>query len=540
MIPEKISTKKTRQKTDYNSSRQRKKTLCDSLPPDTTNNLFPILRRRKALTIGIVLLCFSSALLAINHSAQKPALSLSIESHKHYKSLPLEKKQSEDIAFTKTFNAAQNHYKTLKTRLSTFINNDGSLNLNTHKATKLLKSQTLTTFLKEKDEQEKAIETLSGRYGEKHPKMIKARTGLATKKTQITAEQKILLGALIDKYIAAKTTFDTLKKEQQHKEQEAQKNRSKVIPFLSSMPVPTPDIQFSKPTPPQIQLIGISLLASLFMGLLIPFIIERNRKTFLNGNQLSHTFGLPCYALIPEVFTFGYKNKPLADAVLDNPSDTLAEAVRSLRLNIKLKSKKTAHQDKVILLTSGTAGEGKTTLATWLGRLAAQSGERVLLIDANLRTPMLYEALNVPGSKNGATLIEYLSGKAAYEDIIDSSDQSNLHIIYSRSVPGSAINLLSSNKMAALLSKLKDAYDLILIDTPPCLNHTDAQALCPHADLLLYFVHWNKTKRDVIHKGLSQFLSFKHLHTGLVLSRIDLEKHIKYGYGTLIYEDEDE
>ncbi|MFP4387065.1 MAG: polysaccharide biosynthesis tyrosine autokinase [Alphaproteobacteria bacterium] len=423
-------------------------------------------------------------------------------------------------------------FLSLRSRLTSLIDKQGNIR-NNNKALEQLSSAQLETLVEQKKEIEDKQAALSLRYGEKHPKIINIRSRLAEINVQIRQERENLVKTLIEEYTNAKQAYDILERSYRPQRIAATlssdiANTPVNVQIMERAKIPTNPVYPDKP-----QLIGLSAIASVLLGLAFPFLIERSRNTILSGNQLLHTFGLPCYALIPEAHAKDMK--ALADQVLDNPSDTLAEAVRSLRLNIKLKSHGKEREDKVITLTSSHNDEGKTTLCAWLARLAAKSGERVLLIDANLRDPALHTALN---RKNMLSLVEYLSCKASLNEVIDESDPSGLHAIYGRSVPNSAMDLLSSDKMTQLLAEARKTYDLIIIDTPPSLLHADARALQPHTDLLLYLVGWNKTKRSVIHKGLLQFQGHANTRTALVLSNIDLKKHVAYGYGEVICEEE--
>ena len=569
--------------------------LAPTPPRDTTNHLFPVLRRRKTMALAIFLLCFGSALFAIesitpiyrahaklalnvqdksllykqlyklqsarqspdtirislfpgsnvidvfnyDHDPQRATKVLNsftrdfmVRANSKFSSEPEPKKRAEKTPDTPEYLEAKNKYLILKTRLANFINKDGSINLEgDEQAKERLRSETLDDLLEKERKQNYAFDVLSQRYGEKHPKIIEARAELATISAQIKAEREALLSSLIDDYINAKTTFDALEKASQTPDiVDNNQPTSKLPPVQILKTAGAPE----KPVfPNKNRMIGFSLLLSLLLAVLIPLLVEKLRKTFISGQELSNFFGLPCYALIPEIQ--GEENKPLADYVLDNPSDTLTEAVHSLHLNIKLKGTDQETENKVVLVTSSKEDEGKTMLCTWLARLSAKSGERVLLIDANLRDPCVHKALN---GRNTLSLVEYLAGKAQLDEVTDKADPSGLHVIYGRAIPNSVLDLLSSRKMEKFLQEARELYDLIIIDTPACLASADARALSANADLLLYLVGWNKTKRDVIHKGLSQFLSFTQIRTALILSNINLKKHIEYGYGDVICEDD--
>ncbi|MCK5374113.1 MAG: AAA family ATPase [Alphaproteobacteria bacterium] len=586
-------------------------------PPDTSNNILPILSRRKILALSISFFCFGIGLLAIeyiptiyrahaqlafpnqnnafietqlhmmqnsnsarglklqevkrarsthnaytfisserlnfthipnsyivnlsydSHSAVQSALTLNRFINAYMKQIKQVPPPSSSftvlpsLVLTPKYQKAQTRYLELKVQLSAFIGGNGRLNVHNNKAAlDHLHSGLLDNLLERKRRYDYGLENLFLRYGEKHPRIINIRAEILALEKQIKQEREALLANLIDEYISAKKMRDTLaeKASKHEKEIASQRPAQQNIMQLIKPAIPPQNPIF----PDKPRLIALSALVSLFLGLLIPVIVERSRKTFLSGRRLSHSFGLPCYALIPE--TKKEDDEILSDYVLNYPSSTLVEALRSLRLNIKLKNGHFTKDNKVILVTSSKDNEGKTTLCTWLGRLAAKSGEKVLLIDANLRAPAVHQALN---GENTMSLIEYLTGKASLNEVIDkSTDPSGMHIIYGRAAPNSALDLLSTKKMGQLIEDMKASYDLVIIDTPSCLTNADARALSPHSDLLLYLVSWNKTKRNVIHRGLLQFLNFAHIRTALVLSNINLKKHVKYGYGEVIYEEQ--
>ncbi len=298
-------------------------------------------------------------------------------------------------------------------------------------------------------------------------------------------------------------------------------NNVKVISPATTTPDPI--------SPNRAKLSLIALIASLLTAAIIVIIIEKNNKTFLTGKQLEAAFKQPCYALLPRVKSD--KDKPIANYVIDNIESDIAEAVRNLRLNIKLYSNIKSKTAQVVMLTSSIADEGKTTLSTWLGHLSAKAGERVIIIDTDLREPRLHKAL---GTDNTLSLVDYLTGSDKLENVIDKNLQSGLHAIYGRSVPASALDLICSNKMDDLIRNLKKDYDLIIIDTPACMAIPDARAVRIYCDLMLYIVSWNKTDREVIHRGLSQFTNLEKPDIATVLTNIDVKKHVQYGYGDVI------
>ena len=447
----------------------------------------------------------------------------------------------------------------LKALIAPFLNEDGTLELNPL-ASVIRESQVIHDLETEKKKHQRALSALSLRYGEKHPKIQNINTEIENIEDQINQESKAIMLDLKIEYDSAQARLKELEAEKyiipalDNRHHYAtlnvlEANLSQAQALLSNMTInqagypsnPIADIinniRVITPAtvpalpiyPNKVKLTAISFIASFMLAALIVIMIERNRKTFLSGRQIENALHKPCYALIPNIK--GDKNKALADYVLDHPGSDIAEAMRTLHLNIKLLTNSYASKCKVVMMTSSKPNEGKTTLCAWLARLSAKSGARVLLIDADLRTPSVHSSL---GQKNKLSLVDYLSGKSKPEDIIDTKDPSGMHVIYGSAVPNSALDLVSSRKMDKLVLSLKNDYDLIIIDTPACMAVSDARALFKNCDLLLYAVAWHKTRREVVHNGLSQFTKSGNQQIATVLSNIDVKKHVQFGYGEVV------
>lgn len=464
--------------------------------------------------------------------------------------------------------SAQNNlkYKREKENLSAlegliapFLNEDGTLELNPL-ASIIRESEVIQGLEREKKNYQRKLNTLSLRYGEKHPKIQNIKTELSSVTEQIDQESRAIMldlkieydrtQARLKELESSKHTLATLNnghhgeslKVLEANLSQAQALLSNItdaqigyppitmVDMLNNIRIITPATVPTLPVyPNKLSLTAISFITSLLIAALIVIMIEKNRKTFLSGRQIENALHQPCYALIPNVK--GDKDKALADYVIDHPSSDVAEAVRALHLNIKLNAGAKNSKCKVVTITSSKPNEGKTTLCAWLGRLSAKSGSRVLLIDADLRSPCLHTSL---GKKNTLSLVDYLSGANKIEEIIDTKDPSGVHVIYGRSVPNSALDLVSSKKMDKLILSLRNDYDLIVIDTPACMAVSDARAAHKNSDLLLYAVAWHKTRREVVHNGLSQFVGSETPQIATVLSNIDVKKHVQFGYGEVV------
>ena len=169
--------------------------------------------------------------------------------------------------------------------------------------------------------------------------------------------------------------------------------------------------------------------------------------------------------------------------VLDDPQSLSAEAYRVLRMSLHYATSGT--KPRSVLITSADMGAGKSTITANLGILLAQIDRSVLLVDADLRHPVLHTLLQVPGALG---LSSYLSGRAALEAVVTRTSVPKLFLMPSGPIPPNPSDLLSSHRMRDLLKTVAEQYDLVLLDSPPVLAASDATTLAPVVDGILLVV----------------------------------------------------
>jgi capsular exopolysaccharide synthesis family protein len=167
--------------------------------------------------------------------------------------------------------------------------------------------------------------------------------------------------------------------------------------------------------------------------------------------------------------------------VLDDPQSLAAEAYRVLRVHYAMSGAK----PRSVLITSADVGAGKSTVTANLGILLAQVDRSVLLVDADLRRPVLHTLLRVPGSPG---LTSYLSHQATLEAVVTRTPVPKLALMPSGPIPPNPSDLLSSRRMRDLLRTLAEQYDVVLVDSPPVLAASDATTLAPIVDGVLLVV----------------------------------------------------
>lgn len=181
-----------------------------------------------------------------------------------------------------------------------------------------------------------------------------------------------------------------------------------------------------------------------------------------------------------------------------NPSSHISESFRSLRTYIRQLDLMKGEGGKVILFTSAEGREGKTTILSNLAVSFVQDGKKVVVIDCNLRHPGLHTVFEVEGSDG---LAAYLDGQQEADKIAVYGNLANLAVIPAGKSSISPPDLLGNDKMPALLASLKESYDLILLDSSPVVEFSDARILAPQADGVILVARYGKSKRESIRKA---------------------------------------
>jgi capsular exopolysaccharide synthesis family protein len=273
--------------------------------------------------------------------------------------------------------------------------------------------------------------------------------------------------------------------------------------------------------------IGISIPAGLILGLMLAFAAERLDSGFKTTSQLENLLGVPVLSTIPEVASLDKAPFNAADLIIDKPMSSFTEAVRGLQLGLTLSN--VDKQPKVILVTSSVPGEGKTTLAVSLARMAARSGMKTIIIDGDLRRPNIAKAFGGVESEQG--LIEVLTGKMPLDTCVSKDPRSDVVVLPCLQTPANPADVLASQAMQQLVENLRKVFDLVIIDSAPILPVNDTKILSRLADAVLFVVRWEKTPRDAAVSALRSLVDVHAPVPGVALARADNERFRYYSYG---------
>ncbi len=273
-------------------------------------------------------------------------------------------------------------------------------------------------------------------------------------------------------------------------------------------------------------IVGFTFVASVALAVMLIVLVERLDNGFRSAQQVEHSTGVATLGMIPFLADGKRVGVMSEDYAVERPTSSFAEAFRSLRAGLMLSD--VDNPPKVVMVSSSVPGEGKTLVSLSLGRIAAESGQRVVLVECDFRRPRIRKV--VSGLEDEG-LLATLESEGTNDHGIYIDNKSGLHIIPAVGKIPNPADVLASMHMKRLIERLKKNYDFIVLDSPPILAVSDARVLSTLADKTLYLIRWAHTPRPLAINGIKQLLDDGTDLAGVVLTQVNLRKHAKYGYG---------
>ncbi len=282
----------------------------------------------------------------------------------------------------------------------------------------------------------------------------------------------------------------------------------------------------SAPSTPGPKLFGaVGFTASLMLGTLLALLMERFDSGLRSARQVEQTLGLPALGLVPRLARLKGNQRP-HQYLMAKPLSAYAESIRAIYTSLQLSNVDDPPQ--VILITSSLPQEGKTTLALSLATFAASSGQRVLLMDVDLRHPNVHRDLGVKPTQG---LVEHMAGELELDDVLVHSEEAALWYLPVKRQTANPTDLLGSQKMKLLFGQLRERFDFIVLDSAPLLGVTDTKVVSRFADKVLFVMQWDQTSKDTAINALGHMREARGNVAGVVLTQVDVRKHAQYGYG---------
>lgn len=280
--------------------------------------------------------------------------------------------------------------------------------------------------------------------------------------------------------------------------------------------------------------VTMAFMLSLVFGCGLALFLEYLDDTVRTTEDVENILRLPALAVIPTIDT-AQKRKLLAagaggenqnnpgrsELLISNDSrSALAEAYRQLRTSILLST--AGHAPKSLLVTSSVPSEGKTTTAVNTAISLAQTGAKVLIIDADMRRPRLHGIFQVSNEHGLSSILSSQMEEDEMLDIIQHDDESNLYLLPSGAVPPNPAELIGSEQMSRMLKIMEANFTHVVVDSPPIASFTDGVLISAMVDGVLLVVHSGKSSRQVIKRARQLLGEVGAKLFGVVLNNVNL------------------
>ncbi|MGA2854913.1 MAG: polysaccharide biosynthesis tyrosine autokinase, partial [Verrucomicrobiota bacterium] len=260
----------------------------------------------------------------------------------------------------------------------------------------------------------------------------------------------------------------------------------------------------------------LGIVIGLVVGVGLAFFIEYLDTSVKTIDDVERALQTPVLGVIPQNVGF------LIDEGIESQH---SEAYRVLRTNF-LFSRKDERLNSIVVVSAG-AGEGKSTTVLNLATVFAQAGQRVLLVDSDLRRPTLHKLLKVG---NSLGLTNYLLKQNTLEEVIQRTSIPTLDLLASGKLPSSSMNILGSVSMKDMVAELKQRYDFVFFDSPPIMGVSDAAILASEMDMVIQVIQYRRYPQPMNIRAKQMIEKVGGNLVGIVLNNINMSQDESYYY----------
>ena len=276
--------------------------------------------------------------------------------------------------------------------------------------------------------------------------------------------------------------------------------------------------------------VAVAAILALVVGLVVIVLLVFLDRSIKSANDATQASGAPVLGVIPRVADLdGTADDRARDMyVHENPKSSIAECCRALRTNILFSA--ADRELKTLVVCSANQREGKTTTVIYLGTTMAQSGQRTLLIDSDMRRPRLHKSTGVAVSPGLSNL---LIGEDDYDALIKPTEVKDLFVLPCGPTPPNPAELLLTKRFELVLGELAKRFDRIILDSPPIQPVTDAVVLSKRVDGVVLVVRASKTMRDELRRSARMIRDVGGSIVGVIVNEADERGgyYGRYGYG---------
>jgi len=397
---------------------------------------------------------------------------------------------------------------------------------------------------------------LSEKLGDKHPEIIKIRTAIQLSQAKLDGEIGKVVQAVRNEYLAAVAKENSLMRALDQQKGEALAMNRKAIDYSvlerevqSNKQIYESLLQRAKETgvsrelktsnirvvdaaeqprvpasPRKLLNFTLAFFGGGILAISLAFFFEYVDSRIKTPDEIRTYLGLTPLGMVPAVEPGSWQgNGPL---ICNGVPPGFAEAIRAIRTNVLFSSAEEGA--RTIVVTSTAPGEGKTMIAANLAVGLAQAGQRVLLIDADMRCPRLHDLFK---HKQEPGLSNLMVGHAAPSACIRKSNALGLWLLTSGRVPPNPAELLGSQRFKEFIRSLGDHFDSVVIDSPPTLAVTDAAVAAAAATGVVFVIGAEMTTRKAAKVAIQQLENARVRLVGAVLNRVELERNAYYYSG---------
>lgn len=415
----------------------------------------------------------------------------------------------------------------------------------------IVNDQNVQSLLANHNEAELKLEVLKQDYGPDHPQVRSAQAAMVKLQEQLDARLEGIRRAVEVDYLVSKARFDELNKQlEEAKSSSVSVESEKFLPFRNAqreedlernmyealkkrlqvesieMEVPRSPVEVidhakspRQHVRPNMMLnVAVSVVAGLILGVALAFFVEFLDTSLKRVEDIEREIGLPVLGVISQKAGLISGGEASASHI---------EAYRMLRTNIEFTRGDGAFN--AFCMLSAGPGEGKSYTTVNLGCVYAQHGARVLIVDSDLRRPMVHKLFGLP---NTVGLVDYLTGEKAVEEIIQSTKTPNVWAITTASGGHSiaALPMLTSQRMKALIQEVSRQFDVVLYDTPPILGVSDAAIVAREVGASVLVVQHRRYPRSMVQRARQQIEHTGTKLMGVVVNNINIQQDQTYYY----------
>lgn len=400
-------------------------------------------------------------------------------------------------------------------------------------------------LVKQYNEMGRDLSKLLVRYTSKHPEVMKKQEEMQALRDRISKQAEVVLGGYRNQLATLRsqksnlqTELDSLKRQGLQFVEGASRDETlttsgaaikKYMDLLynkmqemnvgasllsSNIRIVNPAVPPGGPVKPNKKLnLLLGLLAGLVLSMGSVVVYRYLDTTVKSVDDIEKGLGLNLLSMIP---TLSEETKRPA-----------VESFQTLRTALIYASQN--QQKNVILVTSASPQEGKTSVLVNLAKTLAAAGDRVLIIDCDLRRPSLSQHFHEQGPKKGLT--NYLADKEIrIEECITPGGHPNLYVLTSGPIPPNPPELFSMMRFKGILEIFKTCYTWVLLDSPPCLSITDAQILAGMSDLVVLVAQYSRTQKPLLQRALVTLKRLNAQVAGVVLNQVETYSSYYYDY----------